>query len=93
MFCVSVSGDSMLRVIFNSSSSFCGSNGFMSMVSHRSSCMFFIFVPCVLSSVAIVFESSVSSEMVPALKVNSLQKRILFWLQLVWMASVSEVSM
>ena len=38
--------------------------------------MFFIFVPCVLSSVAIVFESSVSSEMVPALKVNSLQKGV-----------------
>ncbi len=93
MFCVSVSGDSMLRAVFSSSSSVCGSKGFMSMVSHRSSCMFFRFVPFGFNSVEILFESSVSSEMVPALKVNSLQKRILFWLQLVWMPSISEVSM
>ncbi len=93
MFCVNVSGVSMLRVFFNSSSSVFGSKGFMSMVSHRSSCMFFRFVPFVLDSVDILFGSSVSSEMVPVLKVNSLQKRILFWLQLVWMASISEVSM
>ena len=34
MFCISVSGDSVLRAVFNSSSSVCGSNGFMSRVSH-----------------------------------------------------------
>ena len=56
----------MFRFIFSSSSRVCGSNGFMSRVSHRRSCMFFGFVPFVLDSVDIVFELSVSSEMVPA---------------------------
>ena len=55
--------------------------------------MLFWFVPFVLDSVDIIFASSVSSEMVPAWKVNSLQKRILFWLQLFWMSSNSKVSM
>ena len=93
MFCVSVSGDWMLRASFNSDSSVCGSNVFMSSVSHKRSCTFFRFVPFVLNSVDILLGSSVSSGMVPAWNVSSLQKRILFWLQLVWMSSISEVSM
>ena len=64
--CVSIFGDSMFRFIFSSSSRVCGSNGFMSRVSHKRSCMFFGFGPFVLDSVDIVFELSVSSEMVPA---------------------------
>ena len=66
IFCVSVSDDVVLRVVFISSSRSCGSKGFMSGVSQRRSCMLFRFVLFVLGSGDIVFVLGDSSVIVPS---------------------------
>ena len=66
VFCVSVSGDVILRVVFISSSRSWGSKGFMSGVSQRRSCMFALFVMFVSGSVGAVFALGASNVIVPS---------------------------